>query len=129
MIGHHESRGLEDENENKETLKNLKRMANVLTGLTRRGPPPRNTAVAPVKPVAQSREVGDNRPAQLKGKPLPYVEIAPIRALLCIREEIRKEGLKNQTTPAYKSQAPVEAGIDFEKLVEDLLDQEIVILL
>ena len=53
MIGHHESRGLEDENENKKTLKNLKGMVNVLTRSTRKGPPPRNMVVAPVKPVAQ----------------------------------------------------------------------------
>ena len=55
------------------------------------------------------------------------MEIAPIRALLHIQEETGKEGSKNQATPAYKSQAPVEAGINFEKLVEDLLDWEIVI--
>ena len=57
------------------------------------------------------------------------MEIAPIRTPLHIREEIGKESSKNQTVPAYKSQAPVEAGIDFEKLVEDLLDWKIVILL
>ena len=126
-MGCHESRGLEDKNNKKETLENLKRMVKVLTGSTKKGSPPRNTAVAPVKPIAQSREAGDNRPTHLKGKPFPYVEIAPIRTLLHIREEIGKESLKNQTAPAYKSQAPVEAGIHFEKLVEDLLDQEIVI--
>ena len=95
MIGRHESQGLEDENENKETLINLKRMVNVLTGLTRKEPPPRNIAVARVKPVAQLREVGDNRLTHMKEKPLPYVEIALIRAPLHIREETRKEGLKN----------------------------------
>ena len=84
-------------------------------------------AVAPVKPIAQLQEAGDNRPAHLKGKPLPYVEIAPIRTPLCIREEIGKESSKNLTVPVYKSQALVEAGIDFEKLVEDPLDREIVI--
>ena len=126
-MGRHESRGLEDENKNNETLEDLKRMVKVLTGSTRKGPPPRNTAVAPVKPIAQSREAGDNRPAHLKGKPLPYVEIALIRTPLRIREEIGKESSKNQAAPAYKSQAPVEAGIDFEKIVEDLLDREIVI--
>ena len=71
----------------------------------------------------------DNTTVHLKGKPLSYVEIALIRVLLHIREKIRKEGLKNEITPVYKSQVPVEAGIDFEKLVEDLLDWEIVILL
>ena len=82
-MGRHKSRGLEDENKNKKTLENLKRMVKVLTGSTKKGPPPRNTAAAPVKPIAQSREAGDNRPTHLKGKPLPYVEIAPIN-LICI---------------------------------------------
>ena len=62
----------------------------------------------------------------LKGKPLPYIDVPPRRTTL--RSPVSTPVREDQMTsvgPAYKSQAPVEIGVDIDKIIEQVLDLEI----
>ena len=61
-----------------------------------------------------------------RGKTLPYVDVPPLRATLRppVTEPV-KEDQNTKNNPAYKSKAPVEVGLDIERLVETVLDLEI----
>lgn len=62
----------------------------------------------------------------LKGKSLPYVDVPPRRTTL--RSPVSTPVREDQMTsvgPAYKSQAPVEIGVDIDKIIEQVLDLEI----
>jgi len=57
---------------------------------------------------------------------LPYVDVPPLKATL--RVPMIDRSKEDQTTkfgPAYKSRAPVEVGLDIERLVETVMDLEI----
>ena len=61
-----------------------------------------------------------------KAKALPYVDVPPLKP--SIRTPVSdpvKEDQISKFGPAYKSRAPVEVGIDIEKIVEKVLDLEI----
>jgi len=98
---------------------------------TKIGPPARKGEVA--KRVAfveqdseESRPKEKTKEAFLKGKGLPYVEVSPLRATL--RTSKPDQASEDQTSKfgtAYKSRAPVEIGLDIERLVETVLDLEI----
>jgi hypothetical protein len=60
------------------------------------------------------------------GRVLPYVDVPPLKATL--RTPVIDRSKEDQTTkfgPAYKSRAPVEVGLDIERLVETVMDLEI----
>jgi hypothetical protein len=61
----------------------------------------------------------------LRGKGMPYVDVPPLRAnwRSPASDPVKEDEVK--TGPAYKSRAPVEIGVDIEKLVETVLDLEI----
>jgi hypothetical protein len=61
------------------------------------------------------------------GKGLPYVDVPPIKATsrVPISDPIRSDQHLPKSGPTYKSRAPVEIGLDIEKLVETVLDLEI----
>ena len=61
----------------------------------------------------------------LRGKTLPYVDVPPIKATLRTPVTPVKGDQIVKNGPVYKSRAPVEVGVDIEKLVESVLDLEI----
>ena len=65
---------------------------------------------------------GDLTPELSQRKDLPYVEVPPLK-MTHRNKDMTDQSLK--ITPAYRSRAPVEIGIDVEKLVETVLDLEI----
>jgi len=82
--------------------------------------------VAFVEPEEEEPQTSDKLRDNLKGKPLPYVDVPPIKASL--RAPVNDQPKGDQFAklgPAYKSRAPVEIGVDIEKLVESVLDLEI----
>jgi len=91
------------------------------------GPPNRKKDVVS-RPVAieEQDEIGapsGNTKTNPKEKALPYVDVPPLsdslRSLINDRVKDAKIG------QVYKSRAPVEAGLDIEKLVEQVLNLEI----
>lgn len=84
--------------------------------------------VAFVEPDSEkSRAIESRKETFLRGKTMPYVDVPPVRATL--RAPSMIDPVKGNQTPknepAYKPRAPVEVGIDIEKLVETVLDLEI----
>lgn len=74
----------------------------------------------------KARLAAKSKEALLKKKGLPYVEIPPKRAI--IRSPVTTPVKENQMAklgPVYKSQAPVEVGVDIQRIVESVLDLEI----
>jgi len=76
--------------------------------------------------IEEQDEMGapsENMKTNPKEKALPYVDVPPLsdslRSLINDRVKDAKIG------PVYKSRAPVEAGLDIEKLVEQIVDLEI----
>ena len=76
-----------------------------------------------VKPkVAEAPEVEEKESEPRPKKLVPYVDLPPKRVTALtepVKEEMPKLG------PSYKNRAPVEIGLDIEKLVESVLDMEI----
>jgi hypothetical protein len=96
------------------------------------GPPAKKSELAPKKVVFEEsleevpRTNDKVKEVRAKGKLLPYVDIPPLKAIL--RSPVTTPVKEDQPTkigPAYKSRAPVEVGIDIEKIVESVLDLEI----
>ena len=95
------------------------------------GPPARKSEV--VKKVAfadqdpdKSRPVDKTKENFLKGKSMPYVEVPPLKATLRTQKpDQEKDDQTSKFGPTYKSRAPVEFGLDIERLVETVLDLEI----
>jgi len=91
------------------------------------GPPNRKKDVVP-KPVTVEEHGGAGTPSKNtkmnpKEKALPYVDVPPLSNSL--RSLINDHVKDAKIGPVYKSRAPVEAGLDIEKLVEQVLDLEI----
>jgi hypothetical protein len=95
------------------------------------GPPAQKSEVA--KKVAfvdqdsdKSRPTETTKEAFLKSKGLPYVEVAPLKATLRTSKPDRvSEDQTSKFGSTYKSRAPVEVGLDIERLIETVLDLEI----
>ena len=132
------SQRLEDKNrdKNKFTMKTdayrpsaMKTNKNV-TESERVGPPtkPNTTAKATINESQpeSSQSSSEPRAVPQKGKTVPYVDVPPIKARLrsAINEPIKVDQAV-KFGPTYKSRAPVEIGLDIEKLVESVLDLEI----
>ena len=91
------------------------------------GPPNRKKDVVPKPTTVEEHDgagtLSGNTKTNPKEKALPYVDVPPLsdslRSLINDRVKNAKIG------PVYKSRAPVEAGLDIEKLVEQVLDLEI----
>lgn len=91
------------------------------------GPPNRKKDVIPKTVTVEERDgagtPSENTKTNPKETALPYVDVPPLsdslRSLINDRVKDAKIG------PVYKSRAPVEAGLDIEKLVEQVLDLEI----
>ena len=64
-------------------------------------------------------------PTIVKRKELPYVEVPPLKTVARPAAQITKGITTERPTQAYKSRAPVEAEVDIEKLVEQVLDIEV----
>ena len=63
----------------------------------------------------------------LKGKEVPYVDVPPRKVVMRsepVKENVREDQIA-KPGPAYKNQAPVEVGIDVEKLVASILEVEV----
>lgn len=74
----------------------------------------------------KSRSTEKTKELILKGKNLPYVEVPPLKATLRTpRNDQIKEDQTSKFGTSYKSRAPVEIGLDIERLVETVLDLEI----
>lgn len=92
------------------------------------GPPNQGVPVAKkvafVDPIEEENEPIE-RPAS-KFRKVPYVDVPPLKATLRskLTETVNQDQAPN-LGPAYKTKAPVEIGVDIEKLVETVLDLEI----
>jgi len=76
----------------------------------------------------KARLAAKSKEAILRSKALPYVDIPPNKANLRPVNTPVKENQMSKlgpVAPVYKSRAPVEIGIDIEKIVETVLDLEI----
>src|SRR5919205_773444 len=92
------------------------------------GPPAKKGDQTVSDPNAEADKGNDrsSRESHLRGKGMPYVDVPPFKAT--VRSPVSdpiKETQENRVVPAYKSRAPVEIGVDIEKLVENVLDLEI----
>jgi hypothetical protein len=95
------------------------------------GPPSKQTKKADETEASDREEdrrlsTEKTKDLHLRGKALPYVDVPPLKASL--RNPAYESVKEDQTAkigPAYKSRAPVELGVDIEKLVEHVLDLEI----
>jgi hypothetical protein len=82
--------------------------------------------VAFVEPDPEVPRADKHNGLRLKSKAVPYVEIPPLRVAARVPEDdpiIEEQNTK--IGPAYKSRAPVEIGLDIERIVERVLDLEI----
>ena len=92
------------------------------------GPPAKKGDQTVSDPSAEADKGNDrsSKESHLRGKGMPYVDVPPFKAT--VRSPVSdpiKETQENRVVPAYKSRAPVEIGVDIEKLVENVLDLEI----
>ena len=98
-----------------------------LGGQTKFGPPSRNLATAKKVTFNDSdKEIDQSeRPAPINRR-VPYVDVPPLKATIRskLNEPVNQDQPVNFGT-AYKMKAPVEIGVDIEKLVETVLDLEI----
>lgn len=95
------------------------------------GPPVRNNSTEKEKDYIdidtdkeESAEVTVKPSARVKA--IPYVDVPPLKATL--RTPVTEPIIDDQNSkngPAYKTRAPVEIGVNVEKLVETVLDLEI----
>lgn len=78
----------------------------------------------PDKDIVQTSE--RNQELHLRGKGMPYVDVPPSKVTMrSLLSDPINETQENRVVPAYKSRAPVEVGLDVEKLVEDILKVEV----
>jgi hypothetical protein len=94
------------------------------------GPPPKKSEVAPKRVAFVPPDDVVPKPRHeglgVKGKALPYIDVPPLTASLrAPMTESVKTDQNSKNGPVYKSIAPVEIGVDIEKLVESVLDLEI----
>jgi hypothetical protein len=59
-------------------------------------------------------------------KLVPYVDL-PLKKLTSLTEPVKQTDVIPKAEPIYKNRAPVEMGLDIEKLVESLMKTEIVV--
>lgn len=93
-----------------------------LPAVVPKAPEQHNTAS--VEETREEKRTDRQRPQ----RPLPYVDVPPIKSILRPTvdqsvnvnvKELPKEGV------AYRNRAPVEAGLDVEKIIDNVLDLEI----
>jgi hypothetical protein len=70
-------------------------------------------------------EVETVAPTISKRRELPYVEVPPLKTVVCTVTQMAKGVTTERPTQEYKSRAPVEEEVDIEKLVEQVLDIEV----
>lgn len=101
----------------------------------KRGPPARRRAEAVEDEdteVDEDLELDRTRLATkakkelLKGKALPYVDVPPLKAVSRspVMTPVKEHQISN-IGAAYKTRAPVEIGVDIDKIIERVLDLEI----
>ena len=128
------SQRLEDRKKEKEKLQKEKESseesrpnAKKNYGAFKSGPPIKKNSDSKGLEASINREPEKRKevPSHLKGKPLPYVDVPPLKPTLksAVSDPITSE--QANKGPSYKSRAPVEVGVDIEKLVETVLDLEI----
>jgi hypothetical protein len=134
MIASLVSRRLEGQSRNKavtfEEGEKARASATEHIAATKTGPPTRKSGVGEKEKDLdlisdRIRLAGKVKETTLKGKALPYVDVPPLKAALRTPVVPVKEDQMARNGPAYKSRAPVEIGVDIEKLVESVLDLEI----
>jgi hypothetical protein len=76
--------------------------------------------------LEKSRQIEKTKETFPKSRSLPYVDVPPLKATLrTSKNDQIREDHTSKMGPAYKSRAPVEIGLDIERLVETVLDLEI----
>jgi len=132
------SRRLEDKNREKEKQKEEERKrvesrnaTKIKESPIKIGPPtqPKTVAkkVAFTDPDLDKSDTEERTTNNVRNdRVLPYVDVPPLKATL--RTPVIDRSKEDQTIkfgPAYKSRAPVEVGLDIERLVETVMDLEI----
>jgi hypothetical protein len=77
-----------------------------------------------MRPEPVTEKTIPSRESRNDGKE-PQAEVAPLRTVIRSTHPVKNDNLAKNTSAAYKSRAPVEIGLDIEKLVETVLDLEI----
>lgn len=135
MIESYVSQRLEDRNRDKKkrqvTFDLEERARPGMKENIKMGPPSKKSEVVNKAKIIDLDEesikvVDETRALHLKGKSLPYVDVPPLKAALRqpVIDPVKSDHIA-KFGPAYKSRAPVEIGVDIEKLVESVLDLEI----
>jgi hypothetical protein len=137
MIEVFSSRRLEDENRNKSKNREPYNLRKDKNNATEKALPLQNKGVVPLQPSRTEKDVEKDKESvqesapQWKSKPLPYVEVTPVRSILrptavtADRQVNVKELPKGE--PIYRNRAPVETGLDIEKIIDNVLDLEVTI--
>ena len=100
------------------------------SGITtaKQGPPSKHKEVAESgdREDESGQQTAKSKKEFLKGKALPYVEVPPFRvsSRSTVTTPVKEDQLPN-IGPSYKSRAPVEIGVDIDKIIERVLDLEI----
>ena len=92
------------------------------------GPPVQKNSVPKKTTLAENPRVTEQSKEPLpKARQVPYVDVPPLRTALRapVIEPVKEDQTLTKNGPAYKSRAPVEMGLDIEKIVEAVLDMEI----
>ena len=133
MIVSQTSQRLEDRNRDKrkERVSEQKEQGTAQENQVKTGPPVQRTE-GPKKVTFAAPDtenvgtVAQNKEKWLQGRQLPYVELPPLKATLRapLTEPVRSDQ-DARIDLAYKTRAPVEIGVDIEKLIEAVMDLEI----
>jgi hypothetical protein len=125
-IGSLLSKRLEDRNRDKQKKDNEESLTKEKEKNSRIGPPIRKEGaskrVAFIEPEPVQSKTKE--PAQ-RSKGLPYVDVPPLKPTLRTSKSDKVADQSTKNSPAYRSRAPVEIGLDIEKLVETVMDLEI----
>jgi hypothetical protein len=81
-------------------------------------------ALADQAEIEEIEELPDNDQQRPTSRSIPHVGLAP-KKLISVTGPVNQSQPKEE--PAYKNRAPVELGLDIEKLVESLMKTEVVV--
>lgn len=127
----HEGRYRDKEKHSDKDSRENEQSVKITENIVKTGPPLQKSEMVKQARVGEPDDEGSgftnkSREAFLKGKSVPFVDIPPLKAVLRTPkiDHVREDQTSN-LEPVYKTRAPVELGIDIEKLVESVLDMEI----
>lgn len=137
MIEVFSSRRLEDENRNRAKNREPYNLRKDKNSAVEKAPTQNSRGGEAIQPVRAEKDIEKEKEPvrqsapQWKSKPLPYVEVPPVKSILrpMTVTDDRPVNVKElpKGEPIYRNRAPVEAGLDVEKIIDNVLDLEVTI--